>query len=249
MSRDAVTGSVPTVGLIVPPAHGRVPSHGPELYGGRLDFLAAGLGLRAMSIEGYESVIARVGDLARELADAGADGVVLMGTSLSFYRGAASDLELIRTMEGASGRPATTMSQAIVGGLRAVDAQRVAVATAYTPEVNERLCRYLDASEIGVASVEGLGVVDTGAAQAIPVHEVREVSDRAMNSAREEGSPVDALLISCGALDTLDLVPELEERHGVPVVASSPAGFWAAARLVGVDPRADGRGLLFTKGG
>lgn len=249
VSRDRETGPLPTAGLIVPPAHGRVPSHGPELYEGSLHFLAAGLGLRAMSIDGYDAVISRVGDLSRELAGAGADGVVLMGTSLSFYRGTAFDLELVRTMEEASGRPSTTMSQAIVAGLKAVGADRVAVATAYTSDVNERLCRYLDGSELGVAAVEGLGVVDTGAAQVIPVQDVRDVADRAMSSALEAGRSVDALLISCGALDTLDLVPELEQRHGVPVVASSPAGFWAAARLVGIDPRVHGRGVLFTRDG
>ena len=241
--------AVPTVGLIVPPAHGRVPVHGPELFGGSLRFIASGLGLRAMSIEGYESVISRVGELASRLAGRGADGIVLMGTSLSFYKGAAFDQGLVQTMEEASARPATTMTQAIVAALQAVGGERVAVATAYTSEVNERLCRYLDSVEVTVASVEGIGVVDTGAAQTIPVDDVREVADRAMQSAQEADTDVDALLISCGALDTLGLVPELEERHGVPVVASSPAGFWAAARLVGVDPRVTGRGTLFTRPG
>lgn len=223
-----------------------MPAHGPALYGDAVRFIASGLGLEAMSVDGYDDVIDRVGEVAAELADAGADAVTLMGTSLSFYRGVDFDADLVARMERASGRPATTMSRAIVDGLHAVGAGRVAVATAYTPEVDARLRAYLEAAGTTVVATEGLGVVDTGAAQSIPVGAVAEVADRAMATARAaDGGPPDGLLISCGALDTLDLVPALEERHGLPVVASSPAGFRAAARLVGVRSVLPGRGVLF----
>lgn len=236
----------PTVGLIVPPAHGQVPAHGPALYGDRVRFLGAGLGLATMSIDGYDAVIGRVGELAADLAARGAEAVVLMGTSLSFYRGVEFDSELVATMEHASDRPATTMSRAIVAGLRAVGAVRVAVATGYTPEVDARLVAYLAASGVDAVATAGLGVVDTDAAQVVPVGQVAEVADRAVTRARAAGGPLDGLLVSCGALDTLDLVPQLEQRHGLPVVASSPAGFWAAAGLVGADAPIPGRGALLS---
>lgn len=236
--------TVPTVGLIVPPAHGRVPAHGPALYGDAVRFIASGLGLEAMSPEGYDDVIDRVGELASDLAGRGADAVALMGTSLSFYRGAEFDAQLVATMETASGRPATTMSRAILAGLRAVGASRVAVATAYTSEVDDRLRSYLEAAGFTVAAIVGLGVVDTDTAQTIEVGRVADVSGRAVAAARAAGGAVDALLISCGALDTLDLVPELEQEHGLPVVASSPAGFRSAVGLVGVDAPFAGRGAL-----
>lgn len=230
----------------MPPAHGRVPAHGRELFGDALHFTAFGLGLEELTLEGYDAVIDRVGELAGRLAADGADAVVLMGTSLSFYRGPAFDASLVAVMERASGRPATTMSRAIVEGLQAVGADRVAVATAYTPEVDARLRAYLEASGTTVVATEGLGIVDTGAAQFIPVADVAAVADRAMAAATSaEGGPPDGLLISCGALDTLELVPVLEDRHRVPVVASSPAGFRAAARLVGHRRALPGRGALF----
>ena len=234
VSRDAAAAPRPTVGLIVPPAHGRVPDHGPELYGDTVRFLGAGLGLEAMSVTGYDAVIGRVGVLAADLVERGADAVVLMGTSLSFYRGSDFDRELIVTMEQAGGRPATTMSRAILQGLIDLGAKQVAVATAYTAEVDARLGRYLSDGGIEVAAMEGLGVVDTVGAQQIAVARVRDISERAVERAAAAGAPIDALLVSCGALDTLGLVPELEQRLGVPVVASSPAGFRAAAGLVGI---------------
>ena len=48
---------IPTLGLIVPPAHGRVPDDGPRLYAGRAHFLARGLGIDSISSGGFAPVI------------------------------------------------------------------------------------------------------------------------------------------------------------------------------------------------
>ncbi|MCC6208817.1 MAG: arylmalonate decarboxylase, partial [Gammaproteobacteria bacterium] len=56
--------SVPTVGLIVPPAAGLVPEEGPRMYGSSVNFIAAGLALGFMTPEGYESVLDRITVLA-----------------------------------------------------------------------------------------------------------------------------------------------------------------------------------------
>lgn len=230
----------------MPPAHGRVPAHGPALFGDALRFRSLGLGLTELSVDGYDAVIDRVGELAGRLAADGADAVVLMGTSLSFYRGPEFDAALVAIMEQASDRPATTMSRAVVDGLAAVSASRVAVATAYTQQVDARLRVFLEASGITVLSTEGLGVSDMADAQTIPIEDVAAVADRAVAAALVGGGgQPEGLVVSCGALDTLELVPELEQRHGIPVVASSPAGFRAAARLVGLRPVLPDRGMLF----
>ena len=52
------------------------------------------------------------------------------------------------------------------------------------------------------------------------------------------------LLISCGGLRTLEVAKPLEDRHGIPVVSSTQAAFWAAMRLVGEDGRVAGHGRL-----
>jgi arylmalonate decarboxylase len=52
------------------------------------------------------------------------------------------------------------------------------------------------------------------------------------------------LLISCGGLRTLGVAKPLEQRHGIPVVSSTQAAFWAAMRLVGDDGKIADRGRL-----
>ena len=54
----------------------------------------------------------------------------------------------------------------------------------------------------------------------------------------------EGLLISCGGLRTLGVAKPLEDRHGIPVVSSTQAAFWAALRLVGESGQVPGRGRL-----
>jgi arylmalonate decarboxylase len=230
----------PVLGLIVPPQHGQVPSDGPALYGDRVRFVARGLGLGEISARGYEEVIDRVVGLAGELAQHGARAVSLMGTSLSFFRGAAFNVEA--EMARRTGVPCTTMSHAIVRGLRALGIARVAVATAYIDDVNQRLVRYLAASAIETTAIEGLAI--TG------VREVGEVPTDALVALCDEvwtrAPGADGILISCGGLLTLDAIRVVEARLGVPVVSSSPAGFWDLMRVAGIDSRSPIGGRLFS---
>lgn len=107
--------ALPHLGLIVPPAAGAVPVDGPLLYGERIRFSALGLGLGEISTRGYTEVIDSVVEKAVALKAEGAAAVSLMGTSLSFFRGAAFNRQLEVEMARATGLPCTTMSNAIVG--------------------------------------------------------------------------------------------------------------------------------------
>ena len=54
----------------------------------------------------------------------------------------------------------------------------------------------------------------------------------------------EAVLISCGALRTLQVVEEIEQKLGKPVVCSNQAMIWECLRLAGVDDRIEGYGRL-----
>jgi arylmalonate decarboxylase len=231
----------PHLGLIVPPASGAVPVDGPLLYGDRIRFSARGLGLGEISTRGYTEVIDLVVGKAVELKAEGVSAVSLMGTSLSFFRGAAFNRQLEVEMARATGLPCTTMSNAIVGGLRSLNIRRVAVATAYIDEVNVQLRRYLEQSDFETLALEGLSISDVQEVGAVPTQVLVDFSRRVF-----EAQPgADGILISCGGLVTLDAVREVEALLQVPVVSSSPAGFWDLVRTAGLDARAPGHGRLF----
>jgi arylmalonate decarboxylase len=217
------------VGVIVPPADAVVPPELPQLYGDRLDFIAEGLALGRLTPQGYDEVIDKVAAAARRLVERGACAVALMGTSLSFYRGKAFNQQLVRTMMDATGVPVTTMSNAIVEALHAVGAHRLAVATAYTAPVNERLRDFLQQSGFEVLTLQSLDLVEVHDVHAVGDDELMALGRRAGTSA----PGADGLLISCGGLRTLPVELPLERSLGVPVVSSAVAGAWAAARLAG----------------
>jgi arylmalonate decarboxylase len=231
----------PHLGLIVPPAAGEVPVDGPLLYGDRIRFSARGLGLGEISTRGYTEVIDSVVEMALALKDEGASAVSLMGTSLSFFRGAAFNRQLEAEMARATGLPCTTMSNAIVNGLRHLKVRRVAVATAYIDEVNVHLRKYLEQSDFEPLALEGLSISDVQAVGRVPTRELVNLCVKVF-----EAQPgADGILISCGGLVTLDAVREVEARLQVPVVSSSPAGFWDLVRTAGLDARSPGWGRLF----
>ncbi len=234
----------PIIGLIVPPGAGEVPSDAALLYGEKVRFIARGLGIGAVSPTGFDPVVGTILDQARALRDAGAQAISLMGTSISFYRGTAFTEDLRASMQAATGLPCTTMSHAIVAALRALGMQRVAVATSYIGELNDRLVDYLSTAGFDVTAIEGLSI--TG------VKEVGEVTPQTLmalaRSVLARDRSADGIFISCGGLLTLDVIPALEAELGLPVTASSPAGFWDVMRLAALDPSAPGYGRLFEAG-
>lgn len=239
-----MTAKVPTCGLIVPPGHGQVPQDGPLLYGDRVRFIARGLGIGGVSPEGFAPVIDTVLDRARELRREGADVISLMGTSISFYRGPDFTESLRASMQEATGVPCTTMSHAIVAALKALGIRRVAVATSYIDELNQKLVAYLTHLGFTVTAIQGLSITSVQETVAVSTEALVRLSREVV--ARDRSA--EGVFISCGGLLTLDAIRQIEDELGLPATASSPAGFWDVVRLSGQSPRSPGFGRLFESG-
>ena len=240
--RALAQDSVPVLGLIFPPADRGVPEEGIAMYGESLRFVVTGLGLERMTPEGYDSVVGLIPQAAEKLAAAGADAIELTGTSLTFYQGEAFNQRLREAVTNASGLPATTMSNGVIDGLKAVGARRVAVATAYNDEVNGRLHAFLIEHGLEPLVVTGLGIEAIADVDSVTQDDLLQFGTRVRESAPE----ADTLLVSCGGFRTLELIAPLEARTGVPVISSMPHGLWAGARLVGLSGAAPGYGTLLS---
>lgn len=240
----AAAKTQPLLGLIAPPANYPVPPEGVTLYGSDLRFTVYGLGLPTMTPEGYDSVIDKIVPAAQQQAKEGASAISIFGTSLTFYKGAAFNQKLIDDVHKATGLPTTSMSTAVVEGLRAFGARRVTVATAYNDEVNRRLRTFLGESGFEVVALEGLGLEAIGDPGKVTQADLQQFCAGVFKRA----SKADALLVSCGGLRTLELLAPLESQCGVPVVSSTPHALWAGMRLLGLRVKAPGYGQLLAKG-
>ena len=229
----------PTIGLVVPFAEDKVPAEGPIMYPD-VTFVPRGVGVRALTPEGYDPAMAAIVPAAEELAKRNVEAIMVIGTSLTFYKGAAVHRQLLADLRAATGLPVSTMSQAVVDGLRAVGAKKVAVATAYDGEVNRRLKDFLTDEGFSVGAIDGFGITDFGGPGRMGEQDILDLSARVC----EEAGEPEGLLISCGGLRTLGVARPFEQRHGVPVVTSTQSAFWAAMRLVGESGQLTGYGRM-----
>jgi arylmalonate decarboxylase len=232
----------PVLGLLGP-VESTVPPEANSLYPTGVRFRAASVGLATMTPAGYDAVLDRIPPAAAELARQGARAITLMGTSLSFYKGAAFNRELTQRVAQASGCPAVTMSTAVIEGLRSVGGKRLAVATAYDEEVNRRLQSFLHEEGFEVLAIRGLGVQKVEDIHKVTREGLFDFSATVFESTKN----ADALLVSCGGLHTLELLDPLERRCKVPVVSSLPHALRAGVRLLGLSGRAEGYGKLLSQ--
>ena len=124
------------------------------------------------------------------------------------------------------------MAISVIRALHALGARRLAVATAYSDEVNFRLSAFLTEHGFSTGAIRGLGIEGVRAVEEVPGNLLQELASRVI----DESGGADSLLISCGGLRSLHLVPALERVHDIPVVSSSPAAFWDVVRLAAHPP-------------
>ena len=198
LSRTLLAADTPTLGLIFPPENYPIPPDAKLLFPKGVDFIGNGVGLPGgMTVEGYDEAVPRILPRAVELAKQGAKVVSVFGSSLTFYKGAKFHDDIIRQVEKATGRRATTQSNGLLDGLRTVNARRVAVATAYTDAVTERLKIFLQEYGFEVTSAKGLGFekIPEGAA-------TQEILLKLGTDVYANSKKADAVIVSCGALRT-----------------------------------------------
>ena len=244
VSAGAGLAAEPVLGMIFPPANYEVPPEAKLMYPKGIRFLAKGVGLERMTPEGYDKAVPKILPAAVELAKQGANAISIMGTSLTFYKGAEFEHKLKEAITKETGLKSTTMSTGIVEGLKAAGRRRVAVATAYNEEVTRRLKIFLEESGFEVVMTKGMGIERFEDRPPVTPEELLNFSA----GVKESSAEADVLVISCGALKTLDLLVPLETRCKVPVVSSTPHALWAGVRLLGLSGRVAGYGSVLAKG-
>ena len=218
----------PTIGMIVPPAAGKVPPEAPSLYGDRFAFIAAGVDIAALDHENYNAAVKRIPAAVDDLVARGAEAIGVMGTSLTFVLGREFDDRLTHDLKQRTGLPVVTMASSIVNALHAVGATSVALAAAYDEEITQYMVTFLTGHGFRVMDAVPMGLVAVGDVLATGTENIVDAGKRALQDARP-----DALVISCGGLQTIQATEQLEALFDLPVISSAVAGPWGAVRLLG----------------
>ncbi|HYZ21628.1 MAG TPA: hypothetical protein VE690_05670 [Rhodopila sp.] len=199
---------------------------------------AARLPLRNIDVSSTAQIVEDIEAESRKLADADVDAIVLAATAPSARQGLGYDQELIRRIEVASGRKATTASTALVEALRALGVERMVIGAPWSDEVNATTAAFIEASGFRVLGQRALGLVSN---LEIGVLDEQTAYDIAVAVDQPEAQ---AVMLACGNWATLGIVERLESAIGKPVLTTNQVSLWGVLRLVGVTDPVFGWGIL-----
>lgn len=155
--------------------------------------------------------------------------VVFACTSAGALLGIDGEAELERKLAQLSGAGVVSTNAAVAESLRAVDATRVAVVTAYNEELTRAIADTLQGRGFDVASAQGMDITDNVAIADVTPEEIVEfVADHV------RFSNVDALFVSCTNLHAVEAVPQLRKLSGLPVITSNLATIAVTLQRIGV---------------
>jgi len=180
-----------------------------------------------------------VEETARLIAIAPVDVIAFGCTSGSFLHGLGYDLEISKRIEAASGGvKAVVTARAAVDALNELGVRKVAAASPYTEGVNARLQKYLTEAGFEVVNSDHVDGEERGGIDDLAPEVAFSLGKRVYQSEAE------AIFISCTAFRAAEVIDELEEAVGKPVVTANQATFWACMRVLGITDSIPGAGIL-----
>jgi maleate isomerase len=214
------------IGLLLPssnttqePEFTRIMPDGVTLHVARLP-------LRTVEPSSTARIVEDIEAECQKLGDADVDAIVLAATAPSSRNGIGYDQELIKRIETASGRKATTASTALIQALTALGIKRLVIGAPWSEATNATTAAFIEASGFSVLAHRALGRVDN-----------LEIGLLDEQTAYDMGIAVDqtgaqAVMLACGNWQTLGVVDRLEAAIDKAVLTTNQVSLWAALRLV-----------------
>ncbi len=175
---------------------------------------------------------------SRKLADAEVDVLVFAATAPTLAKGKGYDRELIRRMEDASGRPATTAATAFVDALARISATRIAIGAPWSRTMDRPMVDFMQASGFAVVHSEVVGIVASIELGRIGPDSAYELGLRA------DRPEADAIIMPGGNWRCMSIVERLEQKVGKPVLCNNAVSLWAGLRMLGREDSIAGYGML-----
>jgi maleate cis-trans isomerase len=175
---------------------------------------------------------------SRKLADAEVDVIVFAATAPTLAKGKGYDRELIKRMEDASSRPATTAATAFVDALRLLGAKKISIGAPWSKTMDRPMVEFMQASGFEVVHSEVVGFVasvDLGRVGPETAYELARRADR---------PEADAIIMPGGNWASMPVVERLEHELGKPILVNNAVSLWAGLRLLKRNDSISGYGRL-----
>lgn len=219
------------IGLIVPSSNLTMETELPRMLrtreeaepGDRFVFHSSRARMQHVTPEQLRAMNAQAERAAGELADARPDVVAtaclvaIMAQGPGYHCTAEDSIRNALRTEG-SQAPVISSAGALLSGLRALKAQRVAIITPYMKPLTQKVVDYIEDAGVEVVDALSLEVADNLAVGRLDPQDLRE------HWRRLDLSRADALVLSaCVQMPSLPAVQAVEEAAGLPVLTAATA--------------------------
>jgi maleate isomerase len=186
--------------------------------------------------------LAENGDIeeaARRLMPYQPDCFAYYCTTVSFIRGPGGDQDLSWRITQATGKPATTTSTAMIQALRSLEVSRVALASPYLADVEEKFVEFFEAH--GISVVKSLSLHLERGHSIVPPDEIRRLAESA------DHPDAQAVFVGCTGQRLAQHLDAMEKLLSKPVLTANQVTSWHALTLLGRKPQLQSRGRLFAQ--
>lgn len=198
--------------------------------------------IRSTDAKGLRDMNDYIEKCAEELAVLNPDLIIYMCTSGSFLEGNEGDEEIRTRIGRISKTPiVTSTSQSVLEALQRQNISKVAMWTPYDRDITELEVRWLESNDIEVVDYRYQDIVhnlDRGA----QTPERTYYFLKSLNHAKADG-----ILQSCANIRGIEILGQMENDIGKPVVNSSQATTWFALRKLGITTKIQGFGSLLSE--
>ena len=216
------------------------------LFPERFTFHSSRMRMKKVTKEELAAMDADSDRCALELSDAAVDVlgyaclVAIMSMGKGYHRVSEARLHG-RTVENGRPAPVVTSAGALVDGLAALGARRVAVVAPYMRPLTELVVAYIEDEGIAVHDWLALEIPDNLQVAA------QDPSNLLEHYRKLDLTGIDALVLSaCVQMPSLPAIQKVEDAVGLPVVSAAVCTTHQMLRRLGLDTRIPGAGALLS---
>ena len=185
-----------------------------------------------------DQLLPRILDATALLADSKCDVTVLQCTGTSMSGGVDAEKRVIDEMERVSGRPALSAASSLTAAFQVLGVRRLVFLSETKQDGHDKKVRFLREAGYDIVADRAVGLAGSDQYCTMPP---QLWYDATLALQRDEA---DAYFISCANIQSIDVIEDLEERLGKPVVTSNQAAIWCSLRKAGIEDVVPGLGSL-----